>query len=309
MPWREKVGKTNNYSKKLDNIKKIITFAKFLHPHKMIEITEKTIDIKNILAGKLGEKMKYVPGFVIKWLTNIAHQDFVNETLWENRGLEGYEWLEAGLRKLDVTLNIEGKENLPAPDDPKRYTFVSNHPLGGADGVALGAVIGRHYDNNFRYIVNDILMSLPGLAPLCIPVNTTTKKERSFPALIEAGFASNHHLLLFPAGLCSRKIDGKIQDLEWKKTFITKSVETQRDIVPIYFSGRNSEKFYRIANICKALKLKVNIAMLFLVDEMLKNKHKTFTIKIGKPIPYQTFDKSKKPNEWAAWVRQKVYEL
>ena len=309
MPWREKEGKTNNYSKKLDNIKKIITFAKFLHPHKMIEITEKTIDIKNILAGKLGEKMKYVPGFVIKWLTNIAHQDFVNETLWENRGLEGYEWLEAGLRKLDVTLNIEGKENLPAPDDPKRYTFVSNHPLGGADGVALGAVIGRHYDNNFRYIVNDILMSLPGLAPLCIPVNTTTKKERSFPALIEAGFASNHHLLLFPAGLCSRKIDGKVQDLEWKKTFITKSVETQRDIVPIYFSGRNSEKFYRIANICKALKLKVNIAMLFLVDEMLKNKHKTFTIKIGKPIPYQTFDKSKKPNEWAAWVRQKVYEL
>lgn len=275
----------------------------------MMEITEHTLDIEKVLASKLGEKMKYVPKFLVKWLKNIAHEDYLNETLWKTKDYEGYEWLEALLRELDVKIEVEGLENLPAADDPKRYTFVSNHPLGGPDGIALGSIIGRQYDNNFRYIVNDLLMALPGLAPLCIPVNTTTKKERSFPAVIEAGFASNHHLLLFPAGLCSRKINGKIQDLEWKKAFITKSVETHRDVVPIYFSGRNSEKFYRIANICKLLKLKVNIAMLYLVDEVVKNKHKTFTVKIGKPIPYSTFDKSKKPKEWAAWVRQKVYEL
>lgn len=275
----------------------------------MIEITRHTIDIEKILASKLGEKMKYVPKFAVNWLKRIAHEDLVNRILWDNKGLEGYEWLEACLKALDITVEVQGIENLPAPDDPKRYTFVSNHPLGGPDGVAIGAVIGRHFNNNFRYIVNDILMALPGLAPLCIPVNTTTKKERSFPAVIEAGFASEHHLLLFPAGLCSRKIDGKIQDLEWKKTFISKSVETHRDVVPIFFSGRNSEKFYRIANICKLLHLKVNIAMLYLVDEMVKNSHKAFTIKIGKPIPYETFDKSRKPKEWAAWVRQKVYEL
>lgn len=275
----------------------------------MIEITRHTIDIEKILASKLGEKLKYVPKFAVNWLKRIAHEDLVNRILWDNKGLEGYEWLEACLKALDITVEVQGIENLPAPDDPKRYTFVSNHPLGGPDGVAIGAVIGRHFNNNFRYIVNDILMALPGLAPLCIPVNTTTKKERSFPAVIEAGFASEHHLLLFPAGLCSRKIDGKIQDLEWKKTFISKSVETHRDVVPIFFSGRNSEKFYRIANICKLLHLKVNIAMLYLVDEMVKNSHKAFTIKIGKPISYETFDKSRKPKEWAAWVRQKVYEL
>lgn len=275
----------------------------------MIEITEHTINIKNILASKLGEKMKYVPKFLVNWLKRIAHEDDINKILWDNRGREGYDWLEGVLNNLDIKIKIEGIENLPSPDDPKRYTFVSNHPLGGPDGIAIGAVIGRHFNNNFRYIVNDILMALPGLAPLCIPVNTTPKKERSFPAVIEAGFASNHHLLLFPAGLCSRKINGKIQDLEWKKTFITKSIETHRDVVPIFFSGRNSEKFYRIANICKSLHLKVNVAMLYLADETFKNSHKTFTIKIGKPIPYETFDKSKKPKEWAAWVRQKVYEL
>ena len=152
-------------------------------------------------------------------------------------------------------------------------------------------------------------MYLPGLAPLCIPINKTGKQGRDFPAMVEAGFKSDHHMLMFPAGLCSRKIDGKIHDLPWKKTFISKSVETHRDIVPIHFSGQNSEKFYRIANICKALNLKFNVAMLFLVDEMYKNVHKTFRVAFGKPIPWETFDKSKSPAQWAQYVQDKVYEL
>jgi putative hemolysin len=152
-------------------------------------------------------------------------------------------------------------------------------------------------------------MYLPGLAPLCIPINKTGKQSRDFPAMVEAGFKSDHHMLMFPAGLCSRKIDGKIHDLPWKKTFISKSVETHRDIVPIHFSGQNSEKFYRIANICKALNLKFNVAMLFLVDEMYKNVHKTFRVAFGKPIPWETFDKSKTPAQWAQYVQDKVYEL
>ena len=116
-------------------------------------------------------------------------------------------------------------------------------------------------------------------------------------------------MLMFPAGLCSRKINGEIHDLPWKKTFISKSVETHRDVVPIHFSGRNSERFYRIANLCKTLRLKVNIAMLFLVDEMYKNTHQTFRVAIGKPIPWQTFDKSKTPAEWAQFVQDTVYRL
>jgi putative hemolysin len=116
-------------------------------------------------------------------------------------------------------------------------------------------------------------------------------------------------MLMFPAGLCSRKTNGQIRDLPWKKTFISKSVQTQRDVVPIHFGGSNSEKFYRIANLCKTLGLKVNLAMLFLVDEMYKNVHKTFRVAIGKPIPWQTFDKSRTPAEWAQFVQDKVYEL
>ena len=269
---------------------------------------QKTIDIEKILKGKLGSKAKFVPGFLVNWLKRIAHQDEVNAFLWESRDKKGVEWLEECVRYLDMTLEIEGKENLPSPDDGRLYTFVSNHPLGGEDGVALGAIIGRHYDGRFRYLVNDLLMNLPGLAPVCIPINKTGSQSRNFPAMVEAGFQSENHMLMFPAGLCSRKKKGVVSDIPWTKTFVSKSVEYQRDVVPIHFSGQNSNFFYRLANFSDRF-LPFNLAMLFLVDEMYKNVHKTFRVSIGKPIPWQTFDKSKSPKEWAQYVRAEVYKL
>lgn len=278
------------------------------HSDRMSTLTEKTIDIDSLLKSKMGSKARWVPRPLVSWLKHIIHQDEVNRYLWESRHLSGTEWLEECVRYLDMTLDIVGSENLPAKDDGKLYTFVSNHPLGGEDGVALGAIIGRHYDGRFRYLVNDLLMNLPGLAPVCIPINKTGKQSRNFPAMVETGFKSDNHMLMFPAGICSRRRDGVIRDVEWKKTFVVKSVEYQRDIVPIHFGGQNSDFFYKLANFSDK-HLKFNLAMLFLVDEMYKNVHKTFRIAIGKPIPWQTFDKSKTAAQWAQWVKERVYEL
>lgn len=257
----------------------------------------------------MGTKAKYVPRFVVNWLKRIVHQDEVNRFIEMEGDKQGVEWIEDCLEYLDTKIVVEGEENLPEMSDPRRYTFVSNHPLGGLDGLALGAVIGRKYEGRVKYLVNDLLMNLHGLAPLFIPINKTGKQSRNFPAIVEAGFSSDNHIIMFPAGLCSRRTNGVIRDLEWKKTFITKSVETQRDVVPIYFEGRNSDFFYRLANISKALGIKFNIAMLFLADEMFKNQHNTFTVRIGKPIAWQTFDKSKTPLEWAQYVKQHVYTM
>ncbi len=270
---------------------------------------QKTIDIDGIIKAKMGKKARWMPRFAVNWLKRIAHEDQVNAFLWESRDKKGTPWLEACMEYLDTKLEVEGLENLPSKDDGKLYTFVSNHPMGGVDGVALGSLIGKHYDSRFRYLVNDLLMNLPGLAPLCIPINKTGKQSRSFPAMVEAGFQSDYHMLMFPAGLCSRKRNGVVHDLPWKKTFITKSVEYHRDVVPIHFGGRNSNFFYRLSNISDRCVKKVNIAMLFLVDEMYKNTGNTFTVKIGKPIPWQTFDKSKTPMEWAEFVEDEVYKL
>ncbi len=275
----------------------------------MIDVTEKTIDIDNILESKMGARKKYVPRPLVAWLKHIVHQDEVNEFLWASRGKTGVEWLEECVSYLDMTLDIKGEENLPGKDDGRLYTFVSNHPLGGQDGVALGAIIGRHYDGRFRYLVNDLLMNLPGLAPLCIPINKTGNQSRSFPAMVEQGFRSDNHILMFPAGICSRRHGGVIRDIAWKKTFVSKSVEYRRDVVPIHFGGRNSDFFYRLANFSDKYVKKVNIAMLFLADEMYKNVHKTFSVTIGKPIPWQTFDKSRTPAQWAQYVQDIVYGL
>ena len=276
----------------------------------MSEHIEKTIDIEKILQSKMGKKARFVPAFAVRWLKRIVHEDEVNAFLWESRNLMGTEWLKACVRYLDMTIHIEGRNNLPDKDDGKLYTFVSNHPLGGEDGVALGAIIGEHYDGRFRYLVNDLLLNLPGLRPVSIGINKTGRQSRDFPRMVEAGFQSDNHMLMFPAGLNSRKQpDGSIRDLPWKKTFISKSVEYQRDVVPIYFSGRNSKRFYRIAKWQKKLGLKINLAMLFLVDEMYENVGKNFRVVVGKPIPWQTFDASRRPSEWATWVQQAVYDI
>ena len=264
------------------------------------------IDVDKIIHEKAGKKAKYIPKFFVSYLKHVIHQEEINDFLSGVKDKVGVDFLEECVKYLDITLDVHGLENLPADG---LCTFVSNHPLGGQDGVSLGYILGKHYDGKIKYLVNDLLMNLHGLAPLCIPINKTGSQSRDFPRMVEAGFCSDNHIIMFPAGLCSRRKGKEIKDLPWKKTFITKSVETHRDVVPIHFEGRNSGFFYGLANLCKFLGIKFNIAMLYLPDEMYKNCHKTFKVTIGKPIPWQTFDHTKSPAEWATYVQDLVYKL
>ena len=170
-------------------------------------------------------------------------------------------------------------------------------------------MIGQHYNGKIRYLVNDLLLYLSNLRSIFVPINKHGSQGKNNARLIDEAYASDNQIVTFPAGLCSRKINGKIQDTEWKKSFIQKAVEHKRDIVPVYFEGRNSNFFYRLANLRKALGIKMNYEMIYLPDEMFRSKHKTFRIHFGKPVPWQTFDNSKKPAEWAEWVQGLAYNL
>ena len=264
------------------------------------------IDIDRILKRKAGGKARFIPRFLVSYLKRIVHQEELNGFLRRVSDKKGVDFLEECMTFLDARLDVRGLENLPSEG---LCTFVSNHPLGGQDGVSLGYLLGKHYEGKVKYLVNDLLMNLSGLAPLCIPINKTGAQSRDFPRMVEAGFRSDNHIIMFPAGLCSRRQHGVIKDLPWKKTFITKSVETHRWVVPIHFEGRNSDFFYNLANLCKRLGIKFNIAMLYLADEMLKNRHKTFRVTIGQPLPWEMFDRSKTPAEWADYVRELVYAM
>ena len=255
-----------------------------------------------VIAERAGSR---VPRFVTNWLKRFIHQDFINAYL--RQGYVGVDFCTHTLEYLGVQVEVKGLENLPR--DGRLCTFVSNHPLGAIDGVTLGSVLGQAYDGRIKYLVNDLLMNLPGLAPLCVPINKLGRQARSFPAVVEAAFSSDDHVIMFPAGLCSRKQKGVIRDLPWGKACVTKSVQHRRDIVPIRFDGQNSRRFYRIANLCKALRLKFNLAMLFLPDEMYRSRGKHYTVHIGKPIPWQTFDHSRTDREWAQWLREYVYSI
>lgn len=195
------------------------------------------VDIDKVVREKAGKKADRIPRFLISYLKRIVHQDEINAFLTRVADKTGVDFLEACVEYLDIRLEVEGIENLPAEG---LCTFVSNHPLGGQDGIALGYILGKHYGGRIKYLVNDLLMNLHGLAPLCIPINKTGSQSRDFPAMVEAGFRSDAHIIMFPAGICSRRQHGVIKDLPWKKTFVTKSVEAHRDVVPVHFEGRNS---------------------------------------------------------------------
>ncbi len=268
----------------------------------------KPIDVRKVLESKMGGKVRFVPKCVLNWLRKILHEDEINEYLESVKDIKGAKWLDATRKYLDMRITIEGGENFP-PAENGPYTFVCNHPLGGPDGIGIGAVLAEHYGEKLKYLVNDFLLFLPGLKPLCIPINKTGGQSRNLPQLVKEGFESDNNIFMFPAGLCSRRHGGVIHDLAWKKTFIVRSVAAKRDIVPMHFSGRNSDRFYRIARLCEIFRSPVNFAMLFLADETYLNRHKDFVLKVGKPIPWQTFDKSKTAAEWAAYVESICYSL
>jgi len=262
------------------------------------------INIAQVLKEKAPNTK--IPKFFVNYLRRIAHEDEINEFFKKYPGLKNLEFIEAALNDLNVSIKIEGKKNLPKGG---KYIFAGNHPLGGLDGITTGYVIGKEYDGKIKFFSNDILMNVEPLKEMFVPVNKVGSQSKNHALSMKELYESDYHLITYPSGMCSRKIKGKIIDLEWKKNFISKAIEFQRDIVPIYFEGRNSDFFYNLANLRKLLKIKVNIEMMYLVDELFKQRGKEFTLKIGKPILWQTFDKSKSQTEWAKWVREIVYKM
>ena len=264
------------------------------------------LDIKQILRQKAPSIAGKIPGFVVNYLIRTVHQDELNDILYRFRDKQGVDFMKELVGYFDLTLEIKGEENIPSEG---RFTFASNHPLGGLDGICLSAVIGEKFGGKIKYPVNDLLMYLPNLQSIFIPVNKHGSQAKRNAELMHEAYGSDNQIVTFPAGLCSRKESGIISDPEWKKTFIQKTVEYRRDIVPVYFGGENSSFFYRIARLRKKLGIKMNYEMIYLPDEMFKSKHKTFRISFGTPIPWQTFDGSRTYQEWASVVKDMVYKL
>ena len=275
----------------------------------MASVTDKKkiqiIDVEKILYSKNPALKKIVPGFVVNCLKRIVHQDDLNGFLEKWGHLRDVELIEAWLRHFEIKFNIIGSENIPKRG---RYIFVSNHPLGGLDGLVFIYELSKYFPD-IKFPVNDILTNIKNLSGIFLPVNKHGSQGKDSARKIEEAYSSGSQILYFPAGLCSRKKRGVVKDLQWHKSFISKAIQHKRDIVPAYFSGRNSNFFYNLSNIRKFLGIKANIEMLYLADEMFKQRNKEIWLVFGKIIPWETFDKTRSALEWADWVKSKSYEL
>lgn len=262
------------------------------------------IDVEKVIESKSPRLRKTLPGFIIRYLKRIIHQDDLNDFLSQYGHLTGLPFIEGALKTMNTKLEVIGAENIPKSG---KAIIASNHPLGGLDGLALMQTVGN-IRKDLIFPVNDILMNLKNLEPLFIPINKHGSNTENIQ-IINNTFASNRIVCYFPAGLVSRKQNGLIRDLEWKSTFITKARRFNRDIIPTFISGRNTNFFYNLANWRKRLNIKSNIEMLYLVDEFYKHRDKTITITFGKPISYESLDKRKSAQNWATAIHDYIYLL
>ncbi|MCD8185465.1 MAG: glycerol acyltransferase, partial [Rikenellaceae bacterium] len=263
------------------------------------------IDIEKVIREKTPKLAKLIPGPKFRRIKRIIRQREINDVLEKYGHLQGTEFIQAVLEEWDYHPKIYLQGGI---DPDKKYIFASNHPLGGLDGLILANEIEKNY-GPVKVMVNDLLMHLTPIKSLFVGVNKYGRQLSRYARELDQIYRSEAQVLLFPAGLCSRRIHFKVQDTEWKKNVVSKAVQYQRDIVPILFDATNTKYFYRLASLRKALGIKMNLELVLLPGEMFRQTNKSMDIFFGEPIPYTTFTKEKHPDQWAAWLREQVYAL
>lgn len=267
--------------------------------------TKEFINVEKILMTKAPRLYKRLPRFVINYLIRIFHQDEINSDLQKISDEVGVPKFHKQLEISNIKINYHGKELVP-PEG--RFIFASNHPMGGPEGIMIVSAVGRMFPKT-KLMVNDLLMNLPDIEDVFIPINRFGRNKHDYVDILDSSLKSDYQLVIFPAGLVSRRIKGKVVDLSWKKSFISYAKRYQRDVIPVFIDGKNSNFFYRLANWRKRLGIKVNIEQMYLIDEFYKHKNKDMSIYFGKPISYQSFTNEKSDKEWAEYVKEIVYSL
>ena len=263
------------------------------------------IDVDKVLRTRLPKHYRYIPRFLVRWLERTICQDRLNNIKEKMADKNSVDAATVALDEMGITVNASGLDELPLG----RYMFVSNHPLGGLDGLALISLLGNRYERNIKFLVNDLLMAVTPLRGVFLPVNKYGRQSREAASEIDVALSSDNQIITFPAGLCSRmQPDGSIADLPWQKAAVVHAVNYQRDIVPIYFDARNSSFFYRFAKWRKRLGIKFNIELIFLPKEMLKQSGSTLHFVVGKPIAWSSLD-AHAPKREAARLRDIVYSM
>lgn len=263
------------------------------------------ISVKNIFRSKSPRLARWIPGFLLGLVARMVKEPQINDAMSRIGHLEGIDFCQGVIKELEINLKTIGLENIPKTGG---IILVSNHPLGGPDGIALLLAVSRQRPD-MVFLVNDILMNLKNLECLFVPVNKHGANSRQASARIEEAYASDKAVLIFPAGLVSRKHKNGISDVTWNKSFVSRAVKYSKDVLPVHIDGQNSGLFYNLAHWRKKLGIKTNIEMFLLPRELFRQRGKTITITFGKPVSHTHFDNSASERHWASEMRKTVYTL
>ena len=265
----------------------------------------KYIDVAAGIKASDSKFLKKFPSFVVRWFEKIIRQDELNQILEKYKDCQGADFHRSIVKEFNLSIEVEGLENLP---ENGKCFFLANHPFGIIDGLILTKTVIEKY-GNFKAIGNESFNFVPNLRPYIALVNPYGKSSKTYVTELEKLYQSDVPITHFPAGKVSRRYKGIVQDTDWQKSFITRAISCQRDIVPFYFYGQNSNLFYAINRIRTMLGIKINLELILLPREMFLKRNMTIRFKIGKPISWLKFDASLTHIEWAQKVRAHIYNL
>lgn len=267
------------------------------------------IDLDAVLRSRMPRYYRYIPRFIVRWLSGVICQEEMNEMLTACQGKRDAEFCRGVLSHLDISYDVVGEENADKTD--RRVIIACNHPLGGLDGMMLiDYVTGLYGGRPVKFVVNDLLMAIEPLSGVFLPINKLGHQSRLSSRAIEEAMAGAEPVIIFPAGLVSRKgAGGQIADLQWQKSFVNKAIQYHRNVVPMFFSGRNSNFFYNFAKLRTRLGLKLNIEMARLPKEVFRSKGCNYTIHVGKPISWESLNGGRDAQSSADEIRKIVYGL
>lgn len=264
---------------------------------------EKFIDVEKVLKQKAYKLYKWLPRFIINWLKKKLHEDDINTAMLSLKDAKGLDFNAKGLDMLGSKLETTNAHFVPKTGN---IIIAANHPLGGLDGMSLIRAVGE-IRPDVRFFVNDILKNLKNYGEIFVPVNKVGASSATSLRGMEDTFRSDCAVLFFPAGLVSRKQNGLVRDLRWKKSFVTQAIDHKRLIQPVFIEGENSRFFYNFANFRKKIGIKANIEMLFLPDEMFNAKDKVVKIHFSKPFDSALLNGSKTHIQWSDLIYKYIY--
>tara|TARA_R110001632_G_scaffold18712_5_gene57617 strand:+ start:11666 stop:13483 length:1818 start_codon:yes stop_codon:yes gene_type:complete len=253
------------------------------------------------------DKFGFIGTFVGWILLRLLRISKVNKIYQKHKDKKDLPFLNGILDEFQIEFEIPEEDLRRIPKEGPFIT-VSNHPLGGIDGILLLKLLIEHRPD-YKIIANFLLHRIEPLKPYVMPVNPfeTHKDAKSSVAGIKSALQhlkNGNPLGIFPAGEVSTYRDGKLMvDKPWEEGAVKLIKKAEVPVIPIYFHAKNSRLFYILSKISDTFRTAK------LPSELLSQKNRVIKVRIGKPISVKDQQEYKDITSFYEFIRKKTYML